>query len=400
MKILLIHNYYRYRGGEDRYAETLKETLSGNGHSVIRFSLDSKEIKQFTLMDKLLIPKRLIHSSSVNKKVEELLEKEKPDLAVIHNLFPLISLSVLKVLKKHGIPIVKRIENYRFLCLNGLFLRNNAQVCDVCKNGNFIPGIIHKCYQNSRLNSIGMALPLMAVNRRKRLFAAVDLFLSPSQFVKEKFVEAGFPADKISVLPNFLDFEPLETIREPGPYAIFIGRLSEEKGLLTLLNAFKAFPGLPLKILGEGPQGKKLKEFVRSHKMENIEFTGFIDGKKKRDLLSRAKFLVFPSECYESFGYSIIESFACGVPVIAAAGGGAKELIVDGENGFLFEPGNIDDLKDKINGMQKMDVNALREKKTNALKQVKELYTKEIGYKSLVELFEGVRKGVKKGVEG
>lgn len=393
MKILLIHNYYRYRGGEDRYAETLKETLSRNGHSVIRLSFDSKEIKTFGLLDKLLIPKRLIHSSALNKKVEALLEKEKPDLAVIHNLFPLVSLSVLKVLKEHGIPIIKRIENYRFLCLNGLFLRNNARVCDVCKNGNFLPGIIHKCYQNSLLNSIGMALPLMAVNWRKKLFASVDLFLSPSHFVKEKFMEAGFPAEKISVLPNFLDFEPLDTPREPGPYAIFIGRFSEEKGLFTLLKAFKAFPGLPLKILGEGPLGKKLKDFVGSHEMDNIEFTGFIDGKKKRDLLSGARFLVFPSECYESFGYSIIEGHACGIPVIAAAGGGAKELIVDGENGFLFEPGNADDLVSKIDGLQRMDLNALGEMKINSLKRVKDHYTKETGYKNLVELFEKVLKG-------
>lgn len=390
MKILLIHNYYRYRGGEDRYAETLKETLSRNGHSVTRFSFDSKDIGEFSLLDKLLIPKRLIHSSRVNKKVEELLEKEKPDLAVIHNLFPLVSLSVLNVLKKHGIPIVKRIENYRFLCLNGLFLRNNSRVCDVCKNGNFLPGIIHKCYQNSRLNSIGMALPLMTVNWRNMLFSTVDCFLSPSEFVKEKFVEAGFPAEKISVLPNFLDFEPLETVREPGPYAIFVGRLSGEKGLFTLLKAFEAFPGLRLKILGEGPVGKKLKEFVRSHKMENIEFMGFIDGPEKRELLSGARFLVFPSECYESFGYSIIESHACGVPVIAAAGGGAKELIVNGENGFLFEPGNVDDLRDKIDDMQKMEPNALTGMKTKALERVKEHYTKEIGYRRLVELFEEV----------
>ncbi len=398
MKTLLIHNYYRYRGGEDRYAETLKETLSRNGHSVTRFSLDSKEINAFSLMDKLLIPKRLIHSSSVNKKVEELLEKDKPDLAVIHNLFPLVSLSVLNVLKKHGIPIVKRIENYRFLCLNGLFLRNDSRVCDVCKNGNFIPGIIHKCYQDSRLNSLGMALPLMTVNWRNMLFSTVDCFLSPSRFVKEKFVEAGFPAEKISVLPNFLDFEPMETTREPGPYAIFIGRLSEEKGLFTLLKAFKKFPGLRLKILGEGPLGKKLKEFAGSHRMENVEFPGFIDGKKKRDLLSGARFLVFPSECYESFGYSIIESHACGVPVIAAAGGGAEELIADGENGFLFEPGNVDDLGDKIDAVQKMDLNTLAEMKTKSLKRVKERYTKEIGYRSLVELFEGILKG--KGAAG
>lgn len=390
MKILLIHNYYRYRGGEDRYAETLKETLSRNGHSVTPFSLDSKAIGEFGLLDKLLIPKRLIHSSSVNRKIEELLEKEKPDIAVIHNLFPLLSLSILKVLKKHGIPIVKRIENYRFLCLNGLFLRNGTRICDVCKNGNFLPGMIHKCYQDSFINSIAMALPLMMTNWRKTLLSSVDLFLSPSRFVKEKFVEIGFPEEKIAVLPNFLDFEPLETTRKPEHYAIFIGRLSEEKGIFTLLKALKKFPELKLKILGEGPLGKELKAFTASSKMGNIEFTGFIDGEKKLDILSRARFLVFPSECYESFGYSIIESHACGVPVIAAAIGGAKELIDEGKNGFLFEPGNVQDLEKKIDALLAMDEDMLTEMKTKSLEGVKARYTKETGYRNLVELFENV----------
>jgi glycosyltransferase involved in cell wall biosynthesis len=394
MKILLIHNYYRYRGGEDRYVEILKDTLSRKGHQVKGFSCDSREIKTFNLIDRLLIPLKFIHSSTANRKLEKLLLEEKPDLAVIHNLFPLVSLSILKVLKRYRIPIVKRIDNYRFLCLNGLFLRNNSGICDVCKNGNFFHGIIHRCYQGSFLNSLGMAIPLMVTNWKKLLLSTVDLFLAPSQFVKEKFSEVGFPAEKIVVLPNFLDFEPAESLLEPESYAIFIGRLSEEKGLLTLLKVFKELPNLPLKIMGEGPLENGLKEFVRNNQMKNVAFTGFVDGNVKKKILSRAQILIFPSECFESFGYSIIESHACGVPVIASAIGGAKELIVEGENGFLFEPGNPDDLREKIFTILAMDKKDLMEMKKNSLNRVKELYTKEIGYKNLLELFkrlQGVR---------
>lgn len=387
MKILLIHNYYRYRGGEDRYVEILKDTLSRKGHQVKGFSCDSKEIKTFNLIDKLLIPLKLIHSSTANRKLEKLILEEKPDLAVIHNLFPLVSLSILKVLKRYRVPIVKRIENYRFLCLNGLFLRNNSGICDVCKNGNLFPGIVHRCYQGSFLNSLGMAIPLMATNWKKLLFSTIDLFLAPSQFVKEKFRGVGFPAEKIVVLPNFLDFEPVESLLEPESYAIFIGRLSEEKGLLTLLKVFKELPDLPLKIVGEGPLENGLKEFVRSNQMKNVAFTGFVDGKLKREILSRAQFLIFPSECFESFGYSIIESHACGVPVIASAIGGAKELILEGENGFLFEPGNPNDLREKISRILAMDKKSLMEMREESLNRVKELYTEEIGYKNLLELF-------------
>ncbi len=391
MKILLIHNYYRYRGGEDRYVEVLKDTLSRKGHQVVGFSYDSKEIKTFNLIDKLLIPAKIIHSSTVNQKLEKLLLEEKPDLAVIHNLFPLVSLSILKVLKKYRNPIVKRIENYRFLCLNGLFFRNNSGICDVCKNGNLIPGIIHKCYQSSFLNSLGMAIPLMVTKWKKLLFSTIDLFLAPSQFVKETFKEVGFPGEKIVVLPNFLDFEPLESIREPESYAVFIGRLSEEKGLLTLLRTFKGLPDLPLKIVGEGPLEKEVNEFVHHHQMKHVELTGFVDGNVKREILSRARFLIFPSECYESFGYSIIESHACGVPVIASAIGGARELIREGENGFLFEPGNSDDLWEKISRIMALDKKSLMDMKKKSLKRVKELYTKEIGYKNLLKLFERVQ---------
>ena len=399
MKILLIHNYYRYRGGEDRYVEILKDTLSRRGHQVTGFSFDSKEIKTFTFIDKLLIPAKIIHSSTVNQELEKLLVEAKPDLAVIHNLFPLLSLSILKILKKYRVPIIKRIENYRFLCLNGLFFRNNSGICDRCKNGNLIPGIIHKCYQDSFLNSIGMAVPLMVTNWKKLLFSTIDLFLAPSQFVKETFKEAGFPGEKIAVLPNFLDFEPLESILEPKSYAVFIGRLSEEKGLLTLLKAFKELPDLPLKIVGEGPLEKEVKEFVHHHQMKHVELTGFVDGTVKREVLSRARFLVFPSECYESFGYSIIESHACGVPVIASAIGGSRELIQEGENGFLFEPGNPDDLWEKISRILAMDKKDLMAMKEKSLKRVKELYTKEIGYKNLLELFEILQELRGKGVK-
>ena len=209
-----------------------------------------------------------------------------------------------------------------------------------------------------------------------------------------KFSQVGFPAEKIAVLPNFLDFDPLDTPSEPGDYAVFIGRLSEEKGLFTLLKAIDGLPEIPLKILGEGPLGPKLKEFARSRQMDRVEFTGFIDGEAKQEILGRARALIFPSECYESFGYSIIESHACGVPVIASAIGGAKELIHEGRNGFLFEPGNHLHLRKQISLLwgDQTNVSIMKE---NALKGVKELYTREKGYRDLLALFEDVAAGSK-----
>ena len=387
MKILLIHNFYRYRGGEDRYVDILAETLQSKGHQVVRFFYDSRLINTLRFFQKCLIPLRLIHSPSVNKKLEKLVKEEKPDLAVVHNLSPLLSLSLLKVLKINHIPILKRLENYKFLCLNGLFLRNDFSVCEICKHGNFLPGIIYRCYQRRFSASLGVALPEFIHRRLNTISKSTTLFLASSQFVKKKFVEAGFPGEKITVHPNFLDFEPLDSVVSPGNYAIFVGRLSKEKGLLTLLKAFKGLPEIPLKILGEGPMEAELIEFVRLHQVKNVSFEGFVDGELKREMLKNALLLVFPSECYESFGYTIIESFACGVPVVASDSGGARELVQEGQTGFLFEPGNPLDLQEKILQLV-ANRQRLLKMKEHALERAKTLYTKETGYQNLLKLFQ------------
>ncbi|MCP5049285.1 MAG: glycosyltransferase family 4 protein [bacterium] len=390
MKILLIHNFYRYRGGEDRYVTILEDLLSRNGHRVIRFFSDSRSIQSFNFLNKCMIPFRLIRSASTDKKLEAVIKKENPDLAIAHNLFPLFSLSLLKVLKRHRIPILKRLENYKFLCLNGLFLRNNFKTCESCKQGNFIPGVVHRCYQRSFFNSLGIALSEYIHRRKKTVTTTADIFLATSGFVKSKFVDAGFPPQDIAVHPNFIDFDPLETPvspGSPGDYAVYVGRLSREKGLLTLLDAFKESPRPRLKILGEGPLGKELNQIARDHHMEHVEFEGFIDGELKRQILAKALFLVFPSECYESFGYSIIESYACGVPVIASDIGGARELVSEGETGFLFEPGNPVDLRKKI-VLLLSDRDRLAAMRQTALEKAKQRYTMETGYRHLEKLLQ------------
>lgn len=396
MKILLVHNYYRYRGGEDRYVTILEDTLTRKGHQVIRFFCDSRDIDGFSPLKKWAIPFKLINSPGVNKELEKLLLAEKPELAVVHNLAPLLSLSILRVLKKNRVPILKRLENYKFLCLNGLFLRNNFTTCEKCKAGNFLPGIIHRCYQRSLLNSIGIAAGEWFHRRRKTVIRNVDRFLATSQFLKAKFVEAGFPAEKIEVFPNFIDFKPLSSVSLPGVYAVYLGRLSKEKGLSTLLNAFTGLPHLPLKIVGSGPLENEMKEFVRGRGLENIEFTGFIDGPMKKEILTGARFLIFPSECYESFGYTIIESYACGTPVIASDIGGARELVTEGETGFLFQPGNPDDLRRQISRLLVLDNKTLMAMKQKSLARANEFYTGETGCKNLENLFNKILRGVKR----
>jgi len=391
MKILLIHNFYRFRGGEDRYVEILTEVLKQHGHQVIHFLNDSRSILEFSFLQKCMIPFQLIHSAGANRRLERLVREEKPDLAVTHNLFPLFSLSLLKVLKKRDIPILKRLENYKFLCLNGLFLRNNFQVCEVCKHGNFFPGIIHRCYQRSFFNSLGIALSEFIHRRLRTVIRTTDLFLATSKFVQDKFVEAGFPREKIIVHPNFLDFPPLDAPSQAEDYAVYVGRLSEEKGLWTLLKAFKNLINIKLRILGEGPLQKELKEFARLHQMKHVTFEGYIDGPSKREMVKKALFLVFPSECYESFGYSIIEAYACGVPVVASDIGGARELVEENRTGCLFEPGNPQSLQNQIQSLL-ISQDRLLLMKQEALNRAKTLYTGETGYHYLMDIFNSLNK--------
>ncbi len=382
MNILSIHNFYRFRGGEDRYVLLLEEMLKEKGHVVTTFFYDSAHIENYSKLKKYWIPLSLIRGLSVEKKLKRILLEKKPQVAIVHNLSPLISQSIIRFLKKNNIPVLKRLENFKFLCLNGLFMRNDFSACEVCKNGNFLPGIFHRCYQHSLFNSNGLAFSEWIHRKLGTVKKYPDLFLASSRFVKSKFVEAGFPADKIHVYPNILDFEPVEEETPASEYAVYLGRLSFEKGLMTLMSAFKELPHLPLKIIGSGPMETVLKEYVQENGMGHITFEGFVDGPQKKELLKKALFLIFPSECYESFGNTIVEAYACGVPVISVGTGSAEELVDKNETGFLFKKGDYSDLRDTIN-LALSNREQLSMMRKIVLDRSKQLYTREKGYENL-----------------
>ncbi len=331
----------------------------------------------------------MIHSRALNRQLEQLIRDTRPDVAHIHNLFPLMSPSILTVLRKHRIPIVMTLHNFRPLCLNGMFLRKTNQVCEKCKQGWFWQGIIHKCYRNSLLQSIGMAIPQTIHRKLGTYIRKVDLFIALNQFSRQKYIEAGFPGEKITVLPHFLPPRSEDPNNHQENYAVFIGRLSEEKGIHTLLTAFEKLPRLRLKILGKGPLEEHFKQLVTSQHLQNIEFMGFIDGERKEMILRKAMFLVFSSQCYENMPYTILESFANGVPVVASRIGGLKELIHDGETGLLFEPGNVEDLIQKISSL--IDNEALLPRmRLKARKMAQERFSEALGYQNIIAAYQKI----------
>jgi len=386
MKILLCHNYYQNKGGEGQTVFKEKEVLESKGHRVILFSKDNQEINNYEFTQKAKLCYEIVFSRSTYKKVIEIVREEKPDIAHVHNVFPLISPSVYYALKNMNIPVVQTVHNYRFLCPNGLFLDNDGKICERCKNGNFSNAIIRKCYRSSYLQTSGMAFTLCLHRKLRTFINKIDVFISPSKFLKKKLIEGGIPEKKIVVKPHFVKCGEIKPSYEFDNYGVYMGRLSREKGLFTLLRAWKEVPGLTLKMIGEGPIRNELENFVSQAEISNVEFLRFIGGPKRFEILRKAMFMIFPSECYESFPYAIIESFACGTPVIASRIGGPQELVENGVTGFLFEPTNTKDLLQKISKLAE-NKKLLLKMRHNARKLAEERYSENVGYENLVDVY-------------
>lgn len=347
MKILLIHNAYRQRGGEDSVLAAERQLLRAAGHTVCEYLRDNREITSSSTLANARLAPRAIWARDSCRAIKGLLERESPDLVHFHNTFPLISPSAYYACAEEGVPVVQTLHNYRLLCPAATFFRD-GQLCEACL-GKAFPwdGIAHACYRGSHAASAAVAM-LIGVHHTLRTWATkVNAFIAPSEFVKEKFVQSGFPPGKIFVKPNFIFSDPCPNgcanweLR--GEYAVFVGRLSEEKGLRTLLAAWRLLGDqVPLRIVGDGPLRKELE--ASSRDLPAVSFEGYMPREKVFDVLGRARFLVFPSKWYESFGCVITESFALGVPVIASRLGSIKEIVQHGFSGLQFIPGDPIDL--------------------------------------------------------
>lgn len=387
MKILLIHNQYQIRGGEEHNVKQIKELLEEKGHSVILYMLDNLGINSFSFWQRLFLPLQILFSFKSYREVINLIKNRAPDIAHIHNIFPLISPSIYYALKRMNVPVVQTVHNYRLLCPNGLFLNNEGKICEKCKRGNFFNAVIGKCYRNSYIQTFGMVLTLYLHRKLKTFTNKIDVFISPSNFLKKKLIEGGIPEEKIVIKPHFTKCKEVKPSYEFDNCAVYMGRLSREKGLFTLLKTWEEIPDITLKIMGNGPIRSELENFVIQKGITNVEFLGFIGGPKRFEVLKKAMFLIFSSECYENFPYAIIESFACGTPVIASRIGAVAELIKEGITGFLFEPGNPNDLLQKIS-MSIGNKELLLKMKHNARKLAEEQYSENIGYKNLMKVYQ------------
>lgn len=362
MKILLINKFFYLKGGSESVFFETAELLKNKGHKVIFFSMKhakniaSEYEKYFVsnvdyeskrLKDMFQDSLRLLYFFEAKQKMEELIEKERPDIAHLHNIHHQISPSILHSLKKFKIPIILTLHDYKMVCPTYSLLSKGV-LCESCRGGKYYQCFLKKCVKNSRMKSLLNTIEMYLHHGILRIYNLTEIFTSPSRFLISKLNEMGFK-NRIDYLPNFVNFENFEPRSNWEEKSIvYFGRLSKEKGLFTLVKAIKQIPDITLKIIGEGPIEEILKAKVRAERIQNIEFLGYQNSENLKDEIRRSMFVVLPSECYENNPRSIIESFALGKPVIGSRIGGIPELIKDACTGVVFEPGDLNDLISKI----------------------------------------------------
>lgn len=346
MKIILAHNKYREAGGEDVVFENEKRLLERNGHTVIPYLRSNTEVPNESLLDRLAIAPRMVWSSKTRQEFAAILGRERPDIVHIHNTFMVISPSIYYACAERGIPVVQTLHNFRLLCPAANFFRHGV-ICQECVDQSLLRGVVHGCYR-SRSATAGVALMLAFHRALDTWRASVARFIALTEFARSTFVAAGFPADRFVVKPNFTDPDPGER-PGAGEYALFVGRLVENKGAGVLLNAWKQLPAqYPLQIVGEGPEGLALEAQARELQLSGITFRGRLGHDAVIEAIKRARFVIVPSTWYEGFPMCIAESFACGTPVLSSGLGAMAEIVEDHLTGLHFHRGDAQDLARKV----------------------------------------------------
>ncbi|PIP15544.1 MAG: glycosyltransferase family 1 protein [Candidatus Portnoybacteria bacterium CG_4_10_14_0_2_um_filter_43_36] len=409
MKILQINKFFFIKGGVERYFFDLSELLAGKGHQVIPWSVrhdnnfpypEQNDFAQFIDFSKnegffkeIAKGWKIIWNRDAGKKLEKVIQKHQPDIAHVHNIFTHLSPSVISVLKKHDIPVAMTLHDYKFFCPNYTFF-TNGETCFAClKKKNYYSCLIKKCVKNSYFKSLAGCLE-GEWQKFLKVSQKIDVFLSPSSYLRRKAVEWGIPKEKIFTLPNFI-FKEKEVVagRSEKNYILYFGRLNQEKGVNLLVESFseifKNFPYWKLKIVGEGPEEERLKKMVSGR--EEIEILGRQNSREMKKTIAGANLVVVPSLWPENFPYAVLESFCLARPVIAAKIGGLPELIKDGKTGILFKPGDKGDLKEKIvyaiNNLSRM-----KELGVFAQKEVLRKYNPDKHYQKLIKIYEGIKR--------
>ncbi len=383
LRILLVHNHLRPPSGENIVFENEKRLLREKGHEVITYERNNSETDQYSAFQKVCLPGRIVWSHVVYRELIELIEDYKPEIAHFHNTFPLLSPSSYWACFRKRVPTVQTLHHFRTICPGALLFRD-GRICDDCLSGTMLSSVKHGCYKGSRLQTALIASMLL-VHRLIRTERAITSYIVLNDFCRSIFLRGGVPPTKLFVKPNFI-FDVGQATYSHHGYALYLGRISNEKGVRTLIEAWKRIKNCSLKIVGEGESRESLTKLAKELDLSNVEFCGYKTPDKCAELIKGAKFLVVPSEWYETFCLVIREAFMAGKPVIASRLGVLAESVTDSKTGFTFEPGNAQDLAEKVQCI-------LRNEKLStcmgkmARSEFEEKYTADRNYDILIDIY-------------
>lgn len=383
MKILLVHNDYGKYSGEEAVVDKMAKIFSDLGHEVAQLRMSTADSRD-SLKGKISVFTSGLHSYEGIKAMREALEREKPDVVNVHNVFPFISPAALRECKRAGVPVVMTVHNYRLICPTGLFMRN-GRPCEIClQNGNEWSCVRYNC-ENSTLKSVAYAARNAIARRKRHFMDCVDCFACITDFQRQKLIDAGFPANKITVIPNAIELtsspESLPSAAS-SPYVAFCGRLSAEKGIDLILQAARNLPHIQFKLAGATGDPALVENLP-----ENVTLLGYVKGKDLEEFYRNSQFVIMASRCYEGFPMAILEAAKYGKPAIVPDHGGFTEIIKSLTNDpdkettnhspLLFTPGDADSLTYRIDSLMQHPDQAERLGNL-AFENLKKLYTTEV----------------------
>ena len=396
MKIIFANNYYYLRGGSERVFFDEMQILRKNGHYVIPFSrylpqnienpnyfAPPIDYENASILKKLFVAFSLIYSPTCGRYFDKLLDQELPDIVHGHNIYGRLTTSIIHAAKKRNIPMVLTLHDYKLICPSYLMLRK-GKICELCKGKKFYFCLLKKCHKESFVASAIYTFETY-FNFFTKKYDWIRFFICPSKFLLQKHIEGGISEHKLVYVPNFIRIEEFEPSYNNKEYILFVGRLSQEKGISTLLKAIQDVD-IELKVVGDGPLRSACEKFVKENNIKNVSFEGYKYGDKLKNLYRNAMFVVFPSECYENAPMSVLESFAYGKPVVGANIGGVPEMVKDGETGFLFTPGYHRELREKIVYLLKHP-SLVKTMGQKARRLVEQEYNAERHYENLIKIY-------------
>ena len=381
LNILFVHNYYRLPGGEDIVVKNEKQLLEKNGHNVILYSRDNSEIDNFTFKEKICFPFNAIFCLKTYTDIRKIIEEKKIDIVHVHNTLGLISPSVYYAAFYYNVPVIQTVHNFRLICPGALLYRN-GKICEECIDKGLRCALKHNCYRNNKAQTF-ISICILTLHRILGTYKKVN-FICLTEFNKEKLLAGKnskyFCEEKMFIKPNFtVGFANVIPYEKRKKQFLYVGRPEKAKGIQILLNAWKQIKKYQLLILGTSDEMDWCEQFILDNELCNVTLMGKVDNKEARLIMAESLALIMPTQLYEGFPMTLVESFSCGTPVIGSDLGNVGNIIINGENGIKFKSNSVEDLIKKVNCISDMT--------NSSWKFYNDHFSPEKNYKVLIDIY-------------